>query len=640
MDQQADLGASRPAKVAAAVARKLGEGKKGVMLMNRIGPSKSTIYIANADGSEERPLLQDGKFDFHASFSPDGAWITFTSERNGDGQADIFRCRADGSDVQTIVATSHVEDAFVLSPDGRTGAYVSTEDGYVANIWTIDLETGERRRLTHGQVKNSDTEKDSPEGCFRPAWSPDGEWIAFSSDRDTAWYGHGDGHGWEHTQALAIYVMRKDGSDVRKIIGKTDMCYGSPKWSPDGKRIVCYEMEREATWGSRRPEWIGRVHSQIISVDVETGQDRIEHTSGPHLKLAPQFMPNGKDVAYYIKAGGGGPNMRATDSAWIEKDVPTGLYYTSGAAPVLRQMRSPCWSADGGKVLYEKVDFTFRGQGDPLYSWDEEWEYRHTDVFPVLSRHGRVCITEKQQGCSSIVTCKPDGTDKFLVFDASKAGLDPLQNKKGLAGAFQPDWSPDGEWICFGIGAWFDARSKGKSKIMRAKADGSFSEALTDGTEQVGFPSYSADGRSVVYRVWEPDNWGLRIVDVETKKIRILTTKIDNLPFWSRDGKLIVFTREYGHANYHVCTIRPDGTDFKVLTETGANDGHAVFTYDNSIAYSTGMYGFRDEAAIYDFTFQPYGQIMVMDKDGSNKRLITDSLWEDSMPLYIPAEFL
>jgi hypothetical protein len=49
------------------------------------------------------------------------------------------------------------------------------------------------------------------------------------------------------------------------------------------------------------------------------------------------------------------------------------------------------------------------------------------------------------------------------------------------------------------------------------------------------------------------------------------------------------------------------------------------------------MYGFRDEAALYDNTFQQYGQIFVMNADGSGKRLLTDSRWEDAMPLYIPA---
>jgi hypothetical protein len=50
--------------------------------------------------------------------------------------------------------------------------------------------------------------------------------------------------------------------------------------------------------------------------------------------------------------------------------------------------------------------------------------------------------------------------------------------------------------------------------------------------------------------------------------------------------------------------------------------------------------GLRDEAAIYDNTFQPYGQIYVMNADGSGQRIVTDSLWEDSMPLYIPNAFL
>lgn len=52
------------------------------------------------------------------------------------------------------------------------------------------------------------------------------------------------------------------------------------------------------------------------------------------------------------------------------------------------------------------------------------------------------------------------------------------------------------------------------------------------------------------------------------------------------------------------------------------------------------MYGFKDESALFDNTFQPYGQIMVMNYDGTNKTLVTDTIWEDSMPLYMPNEYL
>jgi hypothetical protein len=49
------------------------------------------------------------------------------------------------------------------------------------------------------------------------------------------------------------------------------------------------------------------------------------------------------------------------------------------------------------------------------------------------------------------------------------------------------------------------------------------------------------------------------------------------------------------------------------------------------------VYGWKEEAALYHRTFQPYGQIfMMMNADGSEKRQLTDSLWEDSMPRFVP----
>ena len=259
------------------------------------------------------------------------------------------------------------------------------------------------------------------------------------------------------------------------------------------------------------------------------------------------------------------------------------------------------------------------------------------DVFPQMLRDGWLVFTDKQSGNSSVQIMRPDGSGKRKVFESANRGLDDRKVRMGLAGAFQPAWSPDGEWIVFGLGTWFGERARETAALWRVRRDGTGEEVLTDGKMHSGFPSYSADGKEIVFRVWSEKEKGLRVLNLETRQVRVLTTGAYNQPGWSPDGRRIVFTRRLEDGNFDIFTIQPDGTGLFRCTDHQSGDGHAVWTADGRIMRSGSQPGFRDAAPLYDQTFQQYGQIYIMNADGSDKRMLTDSKWEDSMPLYVPA---
>jgi Tol biopolymer transport system component len=141
----------------------------------------------------------------------------------------------------------------------------------------------------------------------------------------------------------------------------------------------------------------------------------------------------------------------------------------------------------------------------------------------------------------------------------------------------------------------------------------------------------------MVYRSWAKGDEGLRIMDLASRQVRVLTNDWDNVPGWSPSQDLIVFTRKQTDGNFDIYTIKPDGSDLKRLTTFPGSDAHAVWSWDGKkILWNSSEYGFKDEAALYDNSFQPYGQVWAMNPDGSGKQMLTDSRWEDSMPAFAP----
>ena len=594
-----------------------------VMLMNRISPSSMTLFIANADGSGEHRLLPDSTgMDYDPSFTADGKWIVFTSERDSDGsgQADLWRVHPDGTGLERLTDAPSMEDAGALSPDGRTLAYVSTQGGArTANIWVMDVATKRARNLT------GDGRKDIPltmNGNFRPAWSPDGQWLAFTSDRGEGWKGAEQGAGAGHSQPTSVYVMRADGTGLRRLTQTAPQtATGSPQWSADGTKLVVYEIPTRETFGARMGGFnIAQLSgtSQIAEIDVASGA-RKELTQGPGLKTNPHLLLGGV-LAYLFKAS--------------PKDGPApGIAYADGTRGPAGEVRNPSWSADGKRVVYYRFGTQNRAQYTRLHSWDPRREYRYTDVFPTLCRKtNRLALTDLDfpfgNPTASLSVMNVDGSARQKIF----------QRQDGAA--LMPTWSPDCQWIAVGFGTFFGGRGFAPANVFMVKADGSENKQITHSKVNAGFPAWHPDGRTVIFRVWgtadSPETRGLRSLDLKSGEIKVLTTEWDNFPFISPSGDRVVFTRRMPDFDFEIFTMKPDGSDVKRLTTTRGADAHATWSADGKeIWFESTRTGFKDEAALYDTSPQPYAQIFLMNRDGSNVRQLTDSRWEDSMGMYV-----
>lgn len=576
------------------------------VVFTRLGPTQSVLFIANADGSAERPLTQRESLNYNPAWSPHDDWIAFTSERAGP--ANLFRMHSDGSDVQRLTDDPAYDDQAAFSPDGGQIVFVSTRAAGFANLWILDVARRKARPLTTGRG-----------GDFRPAWSPDGQWIAFSSDRDsdlpTA------KNRWERLHLVDIYLIHPDGSGLKRISRHGNFC-GSPRWTADSKSVVTYCMPAQDTWTYRtkllKPYEAGG-ENQLYRIDIGTGST-IPVTSGPGVKLAPSMLASGQ-IAYW-----------RGDGAKIELISADGKAGLSGAdiAP-----EPAAWSPDGRRVVYTRQAFQPSSQPAKQWSRDPKFDLYATTELPAYDRTGtRLAV-------SHLV---PGGVTSLVIIDGNQPGRAILKRNDLILG---PQWSPNSRQLVVGVGNFtsflnFAAgtrtpidRVNGGAQVAVLNADGTGFHVITSGPNNNAFASFSPDGRQIVYRTAGPAGQGLRIMNLADRSVTTLTSEYDNFPVWSPRGDLIAFVRNIA-GDFEVMTIHPDGKHVSQLTHTHGNEAHLAWSPDGErLLFTSSRMGFKDEA-LFTGSPQPYGEIFAMNYDGSHVEQLTDDQWEDGGPAWQP----
>ena len=166
------------------------------------------LVVAGADGSE--PIrLTDGVNDSWPSWSPDGSKIVFSStwydplmEQCTPGWPNDFRCAtdlyvmdADGSNIVRITDDPAPEFMPAWSPDGDRIAFVRTTGGTAPRIFTTRPDGSDVRQISSGDGGSD----------YWPSWSPDGSQIVFTGFR---------------YEESGIWIVDEDGSNEHQIFGQ------------------------------------------------------------------------------------------------------------------------------------------------------------------------------------------------------------------------------------------------------------------------------------------------------------------------------------------------------------------------------------------------------------------------------------
>ncbi len=147
------------------------DGKRIAMSCSTAESKGSQVYVANADGTGVKRIVDAVPSYFHG-WSPDGKWLSFISQRNGN--FDLFRIKPDGSGEERLTSSPGYDDGPDYSPDGKW-IYFNSDRSGSWNAWRMPA-TGAGPDDAKAQRVTGDDGED-----WFPHPSPDGKKIVFLS---------------------------------------------------------------------------------------------------------------------------------------------------------------------------------------------------------------------------------------------------------------------------------------------------------------------------------------------------------------------------------------------------------------------------------------------------------------------------
>lgn len=472
----------------------------------------------------------------------EGTWMNLDVSPDGsliafDLLGDIYTMPIVGGQANAIRSGLAWEVQPRFSPDGQKILFTSDAGGG-DNCWTMDV---------NGENATAITKED-----FRllnnGIWTPDGQYIIarkhFTSGRSL-----GAGEMWMYHitggQGMQLTKRKNDQQDVNE-----------PSISPDGKYLYYSEDEYPGGFFQYNKDPNSQIYV-IKRYDRESGETKTI-LRGPGGSFRPEVSPDGKQLAYVKRI--------RTMTVLCVFDLKSGAE----------------------RVIYEGLT------KDQQEAWAIFGVYPGFDWMPdgqsiVIQGNGKIWRVDVSTGSASEIPFSVDV--KTRIAESIHFKNDVFSSEFEAKVIRHAVTSPDEKLLVFNAIGHLWAKELPNGKPYR----------LTDAEEYEFEPSFSPDGKSILYVTWEDDAMGrIKTLDLTTgtRKAVLDQPGIYRTPVHSADGKMIAYRKEGGnsHQGYVHCqepgiyTISPEGGTPKLVTPMGE---YPVFnaTVDR-IFYQTGGYLF------------------------------------------------
>jgi Tol biopolymer transport system component len=275
---------------------------------------QTELYVMNADGSGLRRLVQSSRSGSPV-WSPDGLKLAFEKTLGpmigqcGVCHTEIFVVDVDGSGQQNLTDNAG-GGAPAWSPDGQQIAFSTARDtSSIPNLYVMNADGSAQRRVTQDAIH-----------VWGSSWSPDGRRLAFASGVQG------------NPGNFDIYVVNADGSGQQQLTRDPGPDY-DPAWSPDGRTIAFRSYRDERPLGGRR--W----HKLMYVINAD-GSEQRKLTRLSNRDGSFSWSPDGRRIAFVSDRDG-------NDEVYIINVDGSGLRNLTRSPA---RDGHPAWSPDGRMI--------------------------------------------------------------------------------------------------------------------------------------------------------------------------------------------------------------------------------------------------------------------------------------------------